>query len=115
MPKVSFAESNALKTHRLAQFVRENGLVDGRDNGFVIRQLHVGRDNNSVGLFLPTPRQRKFLWMTLSCEWGHIGNIYTSDAHKRANNKNWVMEVHGRENLDRLNDIRIIIEPFDCR
>lgn len=92
MPKVSFAESNKLKIPEIVRFVLENGLVaKGNDACY------------SVQIRLPTPRPHaKILWFTMCWAWGQIGNIYISNQDKGANNKNWVIEVCGRENVDHM-------------
>ena len=112
-PKVSFVVSNHLRTAELARFVSASGLHAGRDNGHSCREEENPRDYYSVGLYLPIPRpHRKLLWFAACQEWGWIGTIYTSSKERGANNKNWVMEIFGRENVDRLKALaeRVAVE-----
>ena len=99
-PKVVVgSESVAMKTRKLAQFIRESGLIAGRSNGVPWRDDGMGNelDAVSIGLYLPTQRShRKVFGFTICREWGYVGKIDTKD---------WMLVVYGRENVDRLKDL----------
>jgi hypothetical protein len=110
MTEVSFCESNRVKAEHAIQDLLKAGygiaFSGSRVHGSWSEIANSTPENLSVGILRSSPRGPiRFLWFTFARRGQCIGTFHFSNKSMGANNRNWVLEVFGRENLPALKNL----------
>jgi hypothetical protein len=100
MGKVSFAESLSVNGRKVAGALATKGFVIASLSG-VVASIS---ETTTVGLLVDNPNrpvEGKFLGFGGRRRRDFVGVLWLSNEARRANHKNWVLEVYGRENVAR--------------
>ncbi len=104
MGKVSFTESLSVSGRKVAGVLATKGFVIASCCGCA-EEIS---DTSSIGLLVDNPNRPvggRFLGFGGKRRRDFVGVLWLSNEVRRANHKNWVLEVYGRENVARLQKI----------
>ena len=91
---------------KVARLLREQGFDLANCAGYALRQEDI-KAGNSLGILKKTETKRFLFFISLKSRRKHIGNIWFREHG--ANDKQWVLEIFGRDNVPTLQPVAVLI------
>lgn len=113
MGKVSFTESLSVNGRKVAGVLTTKGFAIADCSGMA-RSIS---ETTAIGLLVDNPNrpiEGRFLGFGGRRRRDFVGVLWLSNGARRANHKNWVLGVYGRENVLRLQKLaEELVRDFD--